>query len=89
LEWADAFRGFVLEATIKRFGNKEDACEALGLGNLVRDRNHNRMINRNRELVAEFMNYIEEKPTRNVPQSTKLARAGSSPPEREQNDTGR
>lgn len=60
LEWSEAFRGFVLDAAIKRFGSKEEALEALGLGNLVRDRNQHRLIKREQDLAARFIAFLDE-----------------------------
>lgn len=59
LEWADAFRGFVLQATIKRFRSKEEALQALGLEKVVQDRNHGRTIKRENESVDRFVRLIE------------------------------
>lgn len=59
LDYADAFRGFVLQATLKRFGSKEDALLALGLGSVLKDRNHHRVLKRELDLVARFTNYLE------------------------------
>jgi DNA-binding NtrC family response regulator len=62
LEWADAFRGLVIEAAIRRFGSKEAALEALGLANVVRDRNHHRIVKRELDLVARFLAWFEGHP---------------------------
>jgi hypothetical protein len=61
LEWADAFRGFVLDSTVKRFGSKEAAFDALGLGSAVKDRNHHRIMKQQLKLVASFIEFLEKK----------------------------
>jgi hypothetical protein len=59
LDGADAFRGFVLQATIKRCGSKEEALQALGLAKVVQGRNHGRTIRRENESVDRFVRLID------------------------------
>jgi DNA-binding NtrC family response regulator len=52
---ADAFRAMVLDAAVDASDSDKDAAlEALGLGNVVRDRNHHRVIKREAELLGRF-----------------------------------
>lgn len=81
-EWADAFRGFVLEATLKRFANKEEALAALGLGNVVKDRNHHRMIKRELELVSRFVDLLEGSSREDSALPVNRMDVGTSPDER-------
>ncbi|MBN2195663.1 MAG: sigma-54-dependent Fis family transcriptional regulator [Polyangiaceae bacterium] len=74
LDSADAFRGFVLEATIKAFGNRETALEALGLGSVVKDRNHHRLIKRELDTVARFLAVAGDGPAEPTPPSTETRR---------------
>lgn len=78
LEWADAFRGFVLQATIKRFGSKEAALQALGLGKVVQDRNQGRTIKRENEAVDRFVRLLDGH------SSTSTPPAAPCPPQREE-----
>jgi DNA-binding NtrC family response regulator len=51
---SEAFRAMVLDATIEATGSKEVALEALGLGSVLRDRNHHRVIKREAELLQRL-----------------------------------
>jgi DNA-binding NtrC family response regulator len=55
LTLADTFRSMVLDETLKACGQDKDvALEALGLGNVVRDRNHHRVLRKETELLQKF-----------------------------------
>lgn len=55
LALADAFRAMVLDATLQKCEKDKDAAlQALGMGSIVRDRNHHRMIKRELELLQRF-----------------------------------
>lgn len=61
LTLADTFRAMVLDAMLKACDqDKDTALEALGLGNVVRDRNHHRVIKREWEVLQKF--YAELSP---------------------------
>ncbi len=55
LTLADTFRSMVLDAALNACNQDKDAAlEALGLGNVVRDRNHHRVLKRESELLHKF-----------------------------------
>ena len=55
LTLADTFRAMVLDATLKACDQDKDAAlDALGLGNVVRDRNHHRVLRKETELLQKF-----------------------------------
>jgi hypothetical protein len=55
LTLADTFRSMVLDATLQACDqDKDTALEALGLGNVVRDRNHHRVLRKETELLQKF-----------------------------------
>lgn len=54
LDWADAFRGFVLGTAVRRQGGEDQAFRILGKGVSVEHRNHKKMLKRELERVADF-----------------------------------
>ena len=63
LTLADTFRSMVLDATLKACDQDKDAAlEALGLGNVVRDRNHHRVLKRESELLQKFYAELSQVP---------------------------
>lgn len=46
LDLADAFRGLVLEAAVRRLGSKDEAFRRLGKENLLKNRNHHKALRR-------------------------------------------
>jgi DNA-binding NtrC family response regulator len=62
LDLADAFRGFVLKAAVDRLGDRDDAFRLLGHGNLVKSRNHHKVLKRELERVRELLVVLGEDP---------------------------
>jgi DNA-binding NtrC family response regulator len=54
LDVTDAFRGLVLEAAVERLGSREEAFYLFGKGNLVKSRNHHKVLRGELDKVAEL-----------------------------------
>ena len=60
LEHASAFPGLVIEAAVERHGGRDEAFKALGRADLLKNRNHHRVVKREEELVAALRNVLGE-----------------------------
>lgn len=63
LDQADAFRGFVLAAAVRQMGDRDEAFKLLGKEQLVRNRNHHKLLKRELARAATFVSAIGETPT--------------------------
>ncbi len=71
LDLADAFRGFVLTAAIQQLGNREAAFRLLGKEQLVKSRNHQKVLKRELERTTTLFEAIGEPPSLSLDRAEK------------------
>lgn len=62
LDMADAFRGFVLAAAVQRLGDRDAAFRLLGKEQMVRNRNHHKVLKREIERTISLFETLGETP---------------------------
>jgi DNA-binding NtrC family response regulator len=75
---SEGFRAMVLEATLESSGSREAAFEALGLENVLRERNHHRFIKRETELLQRLYAIVGFEPAAR-PSTSGFIRAQNAP----------